>query len=112
MNNCDHKHMCEEHMMHDNCMPMHDGHMEHMEHMMHMMHGGHMMPGMDHMMMAMMSMAYFRMHSDPITEYACMQVKKVGVKCAIMEAALLGLLIGMGYSHEKAHMVLDTWKKC
>lgn len=109
MNNCDHKQMYEEHMMHDNCMPMHEGHMEHM---MHMMHGGHMMPGMDHMMMAMMSMAYFRMHSDPITEYACMQVKKVGVKCAIMEAALLGLLIGMGYSHEKAHMVLDTWKKC
>lgn len=100
------KYMHEEHMMEDCCMPMHEGHM----HMMQHMHGGHMMPGMNRMMLAMMSLEYFQMHACPITEHACMQVKKEGVECAIEEAALLGLLIGMGYNHEKAHMVVDNWK--
>ena len=124
------QYMHEDCMMDDECMPMHQEHMM-MKHGCHMMHDEHMMmkqgchmmkkpcchmmpmhmmPGMNKMMMTKMNMACFKMHSDPIIEYACMQVKKVGVKCAIMEAALLGLLIGMGHSHEEAHMVLDNWK--
>lgn len=108
-------HECTCHMMHGGghmmMHGMHDGHMMHGGHMMHMMHGMHMTPGMDKKTLAMMGLAYFCMHAEPIAEYACMQVQREGTKCAIKEAALLGLLIGMGYSHEDAHMVVDSWKR-
>ena len=84
-------------------------HMMHDEHMM-MKPGCHMMPEMNKMMMTKM-MACLRMHADPIIEFACMQAKKEGITCAIMEATILGLLIGMGHSHEEAHMILDAWKR-
>jgi hypothetical protein len=102
------KYMYEEY-MDDECMPMYEGHMKHM---LHMMHGKHMLPGMNHMMLAVMSLPYFRIHADPIIEYACRRLQKENFKCAIMEATLLGLLIGMGNSHEKAHMILEHWKRC
>lgn len=69
------------------------------------------MPGLNMVAMAMISPTYFWMHAEPITEYSCVQAKTVGTRNAMMEAALLGLLVGMGCDHEQAHMIMDRWKK-
>lgn len=69
------------------------------------------MPGVNKVAIAMMSSAYFRMHAEPITEYSCVESKSIGTRNAIMKATLLGLLVGMGFNHEQAHLILDRWEK-
>jgi hypothetical protein len=68
------------------------------------------MSGINKVNMVIMGPAYFYMHAEPITEYNFRQAQIVGTRKAIKEAALLGLLIGMGFDHEQAYMIVDKWK--
>lgn len=70
------------------------------------------MSGINKVNMVMMGPTYFYMHAEPITEYSFRQIQIVGIREAIKEATLLGLLVGMGFDHEQAYVIVDKWKKC
>jgi len=95
---------CKEPMEHTCCMP-------HDMHKMLKMHEMHALPGLNLVSLAILNHPYFCIHAKHITEHSMLQISKMGTHEAFMEASLLGLLIGIGYTHEQAHMIIDSWQK-
>lgn len=50
------------------------------------------------------------MKLHPLVEYAMKESEYKNVKHAITEAVLIAHLMGMGYSMERAHQIVESWE--
>jgi hypothetical protein len=69
------------------------------------------LPGLNMMDLTMASPAYFYMHAKSLVEYGCTQSVTLGIRNAMLEAVLLGILVGMGFAHDQAYTIIEKWRK-